>query len=125
MGDYLTLEQVRDRLPEVARPPIRALRERADALGLPRRRWNRQRVLTEAEAQCLLASEKEAVSGTLAARSQCAKRMVGSRRSVFRNQLERSVKLEQLGLLPTSRNTTTNKPTGQKPRLVHPSQTRP
>src|SRR3990167_8378450 len=123
MADLLTIAMIRERFPEDGRPAHRLVRDTAKALGLGRY-WGRHLLFTEVEAQCLLQSGSVAVSGTLAARSPCAKRTVGSRGSVLRNQLERSVKLEQLGLLPTSRNTTTNKPTGQRPRLVHPSQTR-
>ena len=121
-SEYLTLDEIRDRLPAPARPPIRALRERADALGLPKRRWNRQRVFTEAEARCLLSASEESF-GISEHPSPCGKRTVKSPESGLKNQLAKHQKLEQLGLLKTEPNTTTNRLTDRSRNQSH-SQTR-
>ena len=123
MADLLTIAMLKERFPDGG-PSERLLRETFQKSGKGIK-VGRRYYVTEGDWLWLLSSANAENIGTLAARSQCAKRTVGSRGSAKRNQLERSVKLEQLGLLPTSRNTTTNKPTGQRPRLVHPSQTRP
>jgi hypothetical protein len=97
--ELLTLEQVLELLPKEARPPLRTLRERADRLGIPRRRFNRKRVLTRAEAErLLLAADDERIG------SQEHRRGVrtASYWSEEKARRERQKKLEELGLVRTA-----------------------
>src|SRR3990167_11422858 len=106
----ITIREFRERFPPEYRPSHKLVLARAKDLGLGRY-WGRHLFLTEAEAECLWQSGSGDVSGTLAAQSPCAKRTVGSYASELKSQRMRQEKLRQLGLVPVSGTTTTNKPT--------------
>jgi hypothetical protein len=95
--ELLTLEEVRELLPKEARPPLRTLREKADRLNIPRRRWNRKRVLTRGEAERLLLSPDEECIG-----SPKRRQSVPSFWSEEKRLREKQIKLEQLGLVRTA-----------------------
>ncbi len=122
MANLLTIPMLKERFPDGG-PSERELYRMCKRLGLGYK-FGRKFYLSEGDWLSLWESAKEAAIGTRAAPSRYAKRMAGSRGSELRNQLEKSLKLERLGLLPTSPNTTTSKPTDRN-RNQSPSQTRP
>jgi hypothetical protein len=97
--EFLTLDQVRELLPKEARPPLRTLRERADRLGIPRRHFNRKRVLTRGEAERLLLSSDDECNG-LPKRRPSRTAYYWSEEKARR---EKQKTLEQLGLIPSTR----------------------
>ena len=102
--EFLTLEQVRELLPKEARPPLRFLREKADQLGIPRRRFNRQRVLTRDEAERLLcAPDSERIGSREWRRSHYSSEQRPRYWLEQKRLREKQAELEKWGLIKTSK----------------------
>lgn len=100
----LTIPMLRDRFPDGG-PSERCLREAAQRLGLGRR-WGRQFLLTEDEAECLLRSGSGGNTGMPEVPSRPRRRMAPSDGSALKKALELNRRLERGKSQPTSNDTT-------------------